>query len=60
MKKKEEFPRQSDHSIPLAEQLRQVRNALRAAESFVEHELAVRNLDRIVKWVERSDGREGA
>lgn len=56
MKKEREFRSLQNHPILLSERLRWIRTALREAESFVEQEMALRDLERIAQWVERLEG----
>lgn len=60
MKKDSEFRRLQNHSILLPEQLRRIWTDLREAESCVEHEMALRDLERIVQRMERFGEGEGA
>lgn len=56
MKKSDSFPTHNGHSIPLSEELWRIGTALREAESLVEFEMAMRDLERIVKRLENRSG----
>lgn len=59
MKKRNSNPRRKDHQIQLSEEMRRLRDALREAESFLESEMAMRDLDRIIQIQERLEGESG-
>lgn len=59
MKKYDSFSTHNDHFIPLSEELRRVANSLREAESNLEFEMTVRNLERIIKGMEWNESESG-
>ena len=56
MKKPNSFSMQNDHEIPLPEELQRIKTSLREAESQLEFEMAVRDLERVVKRLENQAG----
>ena len=60
MKKHSTFSTRNEHQIQLSEELKRLEKAIREAESALEFEMAMQDLDRIIQGQESLEDQSGA